>query len=168
LLKFLLPEEPKRDGGGSPTEELGSDDAVQHNNHTNGGSGDGSLDEEDDDWAPVDETTTKLDGKLSSAMGKLVIDSDMDKPLQDRLDMLHEFFVNAKKDGSIYVSFSFLSFFLFVWLIVSIVAGLEEDGQRGRATGVEDEGSPPAGERALRRRRGGPDQEQPSAPDSLL
>jgi len=93
----------KRDGGGSPTEELGANDGNHTTNHTNGGRGDGSLDdEEDDDWAPVDDSTIKLDGKLSSAVGKLVIDSDMDKPLQDRLDMLHEFFVDAKKDGSIY------------------------------------------------------------------
>lgn len=113
MVNFSLPEAgEKREGGGSPTEELGADDGNHTiNNHMNGGSGDGSLDEEDDDWAPVDESVAKLDGKLSSAVGKLVIDSDMEKPLQDRLDMLHEFFVEAKKDGSIYVS----SFDLPVW-----------------------------------------------------
>jgi len=95
------PESKEKNGGGSPTEDLGTDEAVLHTtNHTNGGSGDGSFDDEDD-WAPED-SIAKLDGKLSSAVGKLVIDSDMDKPLQDRLDMLHEFFVRAKEDGFIH------------------------------------------------------------------
>lgn len=54
--------------------------------------------EDDDDWAPEPITENE---KLSAQIGKLIIDKDLDKTLDERLDMLHHYFINAKKDGSI-------------------------------------------------------------------
>uniref|UniRef100_A0A7E4VW41 W2 domain-containing protein n=1 Tax=Panagrellus redivivus TaxID=6233 RepID=A0A7E4VW41_PANRE len=53
-------------------------------------------DDDDGDWAEPLETEA-----LSAHIGKLVIDKDLDKSVDDRLDMLHAFFIKAKKDGSI-------------------------------------------------------------------
>lgn len=57
---------------------------------------------DDDDWAPEPISETE---KLSSQVGKLIIDKDLDKTTEERLDMLHQFFIKAKKDGSITVIF---------------------------------------------------------------
>jgi len=52
--------------------------------------------EEDDDWAPEPEQD-KLNGEIS----KLVIHSDLEKPIEERLDMLNQYFVKAKEAGSL-------------------------------------------------------------------
>uniref|UniRef100_A0A7E4VVD1 Eukaryotic translation initiation factor 5 n=1 Tax=Panagrellus redivivus TaxID=6233 RepID=A0A7E4VVD1_PANRE len=61
-------------------------------------------DDDDDDWAePTQEEV------LTSHIGKLVIDKDLDKSVDERLDMLHQFFIKAKKDGSIKDSLKMLN-----------------------------------------------------------
>lgn len=52
---------------------------------------------DDDDWCPVEEEQIAV----TSAIGKLVIDKDLDKPIEDRLDMLYHFIKEAKKNGTI-------------------------------------------------------------------
>lgn len=92
--KILLEE--KHDGSGSPAgeEEATEEQTVQEN-----GSGN---DEDDDEWAPEPMEDPE---KLSTQIGKLVLDKDLDKPENDRLDMLEQFFIKAKKDGTIQVIF---------------------------------------------------------------
>uniref|UniRef100_A0AC34R287 Eukaryotic translation initiation factor 5 n=1 Tax=Panagrolaimus sp. JU765 TaxID=591449 RepID=A0AC34R287_9BILA len=53
-------------------------------------------DDEDDDWAEPTE-----DEKLSANIEKLVISKDLNKSVEDRLDMLHQFFIACKKDGTL-------------------------------------------------------------------
>lgn len=52
--------------------------------------------DEDDDWAPETE-----EEKLSSGVGKLVISADLDKPIEQRLDMLHNYFQDKKEKNDI-------------------------------------------------------------------
>ena len=61
----------------------------------------GSVVPNDEDWA------SEANGEqheLSSQLGKLVIDKDLEKTVTERLDMLLEYFQRAKKDGSICVT----------------------------------------------------------------
>lgn len=58
--------------------------------------GEPADEEDDDDWAPEPEQE-KLNGEIS----KLVIDSDLDKPIEERLDMLHQYIVKAKDTNSV-------------------------------------------------------------------
>jgi translation initiation factor 5 len=85
------PEPTKENGNGSPTEENGGLEFDLPPTNV-------VADEDDDDWAPepVEETE-----KLSAQIGKLVIDKDLEKPVEERLDMLHEFFIKAKEEGTI-------------------------------------------------------------------
>jgi len=101
LSTFILKNPPPVEGSEPESKEsvspAGEDLGTTVIAIANGGSGDCTLnEEEDDDWAPVDSTTM-----LSPLVRKMAIDADMDRPLQDRLDMLHQFFMDAKKDGSI-------------------------------------------------------------------
>lgn len=103
--KIYFPEE-KRDSG-SPVGENGFSDEIQApadiGNETNGV-------DDDDDWEP--EPLTEAE-KLSAQVGKLIVDKDLDKSVEERLDMLHQYFIQAKKDGTIYVNiwvFSFINF----------------------------------------------------------
>ncbi|CAI2353495.1 unnamed protein product [Caenorhabditis sp. 36 PRJEB53466] len=57
-----------------------------------------SNDDEDDDWEPE---PIEPNGMLSAGMGKLVLDKDLEKSEEQRLDMLHTFFVKAKDEGRI-------------------------------------------------------------------
>jgi translation initiation factor 5 len=54
------------------------------------------LDDDDDDWAPE-----PVAGELSAQIGKLVIDQDLDKSVEDRLQMLHDYFKQQKEAGSL-------------------------------------------------------------------
>lgn len=58
-----------------------------------------SNDDDDDDWLPEEEEVPNT--KLAAGIGKLVIDKDLDKSIEERLDMLHRFFVEAKEKGTI-------------------------------------------------------------------
>ena len=68
----------------------------------------GSVVPNDEDWAS--EANGEQHG-LSSQLGKLVIDKDLEKTVTERLDMLLEYFQRAKKDGSICVT-NFLYIFI--------------------------------------------------------
>lgn len=57
-----------------------------------------SNDDDDDDWEPE---PVEPNGMLSTGMGKLVLDKDLEKSEEQRLDMLHNFFVKAKDEGRI-------------------------------------------------------------------
>lgn len=101
LSTFILKNPPPTEGsetenkekadGGSPLGENGDETAPQD---TNGK----EVDDDDEDWAPE---PTEESEKLSAQIGKLVIDKDLDKPVEERLDMLHQFFIKAKKEGTI-------------------------------------------------------------------
>jgi len=54
--------------------------------------------EADDDWAPEPTDAPDL---LPSQIGKLVIVKDLEKTMDERLDMLHSFFIAARNDCSI-------------------------------------------------------------------
>ncbi|CAL2044451.1 hypothetical protein CAEBREN_20856 [Caenorhabditis brenneri] len=57
-----------------------------------------SNDDDDDDWEPE---PVEPNGMLSTGMGKLVLDKDLEKSEEQRLDMLHNFFLKAKDEGRI-------------------------------------------------------------------
>nr|CAD2162886.1 unnamed protein product [Meloidogyne enterolobii] len=86
---------------GSPPTEAGEDGNLEEDNGTVNGAvrgGSGSLDEEDDDdWAPEVIEAEKLSGEMS----KMVVDKDLDKSIDDRLDMLLAYFQQALNDGTI-------------------------------------------------------------------
>uniref|UniRef100_A0AC35U2A1 Eukaryotic translation initiation factor 5 n=1 Tax=Rhabditophanes sp. KR3021 TaxID=114890 RepID=A0AC35U2A1_9BILA len=54
--------------------------------------------EDDDNWAPE---PVECDTNVSAAIGKLIISADLDKSIEERLDMLYEFMKKAKADGTI-------------------------------------------------------------------
>lgn len=85
-------ETNERTDGGSPTEEFGGVNGT--NGETNGKTG--STDE-DDDWAPEPTEQEKLEAGIS----KLVIDNDLEKKIEDRLDMLHQYFLKEKNKGDL-------------------------------------------------------------------
>ncbi|KAI6190031.1 Eukaryotic translation initiation factor 5 [Aphelenchoides bicaudatus] len=82
----------KREGG-SPTEEVGMNGAEIEVN----GKALSAETEDDDDWAEPENDQEKLGAQIS----KLVIDQDLDKPIEERLDMLYQYFVKAKESGSL-------------------------------------------------------------------
>lgn len=50
----------------------------------------------DDDWAPP-----PVNEELDSKIQKLIIDRDLDKSVEERLDLLHQYFVKAKESDSL-------------------------------------------------------------------
>lgn len=95
VYKFL---EERRENGSPNGENNGGDEnliCLDNNFHSNGNNG---FDE--DDWAPLPKEEQE---KLSSQIGKLVLDRDLEKSVEERLDMLHAFFIKAKKVGTIQV-----------------------------------------------------------------
>jgi translation initiation factor 5 len=84
-------EGEKKQNGGSPVEDKNGFDFSKEN-HDNSD----DLDDDDGDWAVPEEGEV-----LTPHIGKLVIDKDLDKSTDERLDMLHQFFVKAKKDNAI-------------------------------------------------------------------
>ncbi|TKR69914.1 hypothetical protein L596_022005 [Steinernema carpocapsae] len=64
------------------------------NNERDGGFENGSSDDVDD-WEPE---PFDNDDKVSAQIGKLIISKDLEKPTEERLDMLHQYFIAAKKD----------------------------------------------------------------------
>lgn len=86
--------EDKRDGGeGSPTEETGLNGGEIE---VNGKTLSAEVIDDDDDWAPE-----PVIDQLNSNIGKLIIDKDLDKSVEERLDMLHQYFVKAKENNSL-------------------------------------------------------------------
>uniref|UniRef100_A0A183BJV6 Eukaryotic translation initiation factor 5 n=1 Tax=Globodera pallida TaxID=36090 RepID=A0A183BJV6_GLOPA len=88
-------EKDGKNDNGVPTEEANETAAVVENALicdavSNGG--------DDEDWAPE---PAEEEEKLSSQIGKLVIDKDLDKSVEERLDLLHQFFLKAVKNNTI-------------------------------------------------------------------
>ncbi|MFH4983262.1 hypothetical protein AB6A40_009971 [Gnathostoma spinigerum] len=98
LSTFILKNPPKKDEkkeNGSGNEEEKIDGEVVSDKDANAvGSG---TDDIDDDWAdPVEGG-----GVVSAQIGKLIISKDLEKPVEERLDMLHQYFLKAKADGTL-------------------------------------------------------------------
>ncbi|KAI6213445.1 Eukaryotic translation initiation factor 5 [Aphelenchoides besseyi] len=88
------PETKERQEGGSPTEEFG----LNGSNAEQNGKAASEENEDDDDWAP--EPLSEQE-KLSAQIGKLVIDNDLEKSIEERLDMLHQYFLKAKNEDNL-------------------------------------------------------------------
>jgi translation initiation factor 5 len=81
-------ENEKKENGGSPIDDRNNGFEFKENHNS---------DELDDDWAEPEEG----EEKITDTIGKLIIHKDLEKSVDDRLDMLHQFFVKAKKDNTI-------------------------------------------------------------------
>uniref|UniRef100_A0A914WNN3 Eukaryotic translation initiation factor 5 n=1 Tax=Plectus sambesii TaxID=2011161 RepID=A0A914WNN3_9BILA len=105
LVTFILKNPPPKPDdmsavkkeNGTPTEENGDSDT--HENGGTRGSSDGGDDDEDDDWAP--EPVENGDKVVSGQMARLTMNKDLDKSVEERLDMLHAFFLKAKKENTL-------------------------------------------------------------------
>lgn len=77
-------------------------DAQEDGNDSKHGSSSGDdiqvQDDDDDDWAEAPEIDAD---KLAAGVGKLVISADLEKSIDERLDMLHTFFQEKKKKDAI-------------------------------------------------------------------
>ncbi|KAK0408362.1 hypothetical protein QR680_003909 [Steinernema hermaphroditum] len=90
LSAFIIknpPKSEKKHKGNSKSDENGNE-----NDHFENG----SSDDVEEDWEPE---PFDNDEKVSAQIGKLIISKDLDKPIEERLDMLHQYFLNAKKEG---------------------------------------------------------------------
>ncbi|VDK42855.1 unnamed protein product [Anisakis simplex] len=103
LSTFIMKNPPKNNNESSREKKDGSED-----NLIDGGdnvasdkdvNGSGS-DEVDEDWAEPNEEELGLN-QVSSQIGKLIISKDLEKSIEERLDMLHQFFIDAKRNGTI-------------------------------------------------------------------
>uniref|UniRef100_A0A183DSL6 Eukaryotic translation initiation factor 5 n=1 Tax=Gongylonema pulchrum TaxID=637853 RepID=A0A183DSL6_9BILA len=94
-------KEKKENGNGGSSDNSIIDGEILSDKDLNG-----SLsDEVDDDWAePLEDPTAKV----SAQIGKLIINKDLDKPIEERLDMLHQYFLKAKANGTLQDSKSLL------------------------------------------------------------
>lgn len=103
LSTFIMKNPPKIDVDFSKAEEKngkktsGADAAAANDLIHNSDKG-SSNDDDDDDWEPE---PVEPNGMLSAGMGKLVLDKDLEKSEEQRLDMLHNFFLKAKEEGRI-------------------------------------------------------------------
>lgn len=88
-------KEKKENGSNSPDDSAADGDAANSDKDVNGSASD---DLDNDDWAePLEDPV----GAVSAQIGKLIISKDLDKSLDERLDMLHQFFLNAKARGAL-------------------------------------------------------------------
>ncbi|VIO98069.1 eukaryotic translation initiation factor 5, putative [Brugia malayi] len=87
-------EKEKKEGGNNgSTDNSVVDGEMPSDKDVNGS----ASDDVDDDWAePIDDPA----GGVSAQIGKLIISRDLDKPIEERLDMLHQYFLKAKADGT--------------------------------------------------------------------
>uniref|UniRef100_A0A1I7VRF7 Eukaryotic translation initiation factor 5 n=1 Tax=Loa loa TaxID=7209 RepID=A0A1I7VRF7_LOALO len=88
-------EKEKKEGGNSgSTDNSVIDGEIPSDKDLNGSASDNL----DDDWAePIEDPA----GGVSAQIGKLIISRDLDKPIEERLDMLHQYFLKAKADGTL-------------------------------------------------------------------
>uniref|UniRef100_A0A1I7XFG9 Eukaryotic translation initiation factor 5 n=1 Tax=Heterorhabditis bacteriophora TaxID=37862 RepID=A0A1I7XFG9_HETBA len=100
LSTFILKHPPKIEVDFSKAKENGNGHAskVEDTHVAADLNGDRSSNDDEDDWAP---DPVEDEGKLASGIGKLVLDKDLEKSVEDRLDMLHRFFINAKQENRI-------------------------------------------------------------------
>ncbi|VDO26619.1 unnamed protein product [Onchocerca flexuosa] len=84
-------KEKKENGNSGSTDNSIIDGEIPSDKELNGS----ASDDIDDDWAePIDDPA----GGVSAQIGKLIISRDLDKPIEERLDMLHECMLqNSKK-----------------------------------------------------------------------
>uniref|UniRef100_A0A8R1Y0Z8 Eukaryotic translation initiation factor 5 n=1 Tax=Onchocerca volvulus TaxID=6282 RepID=A0A8R1Y0Z8_ONCVO len=85
-------KEKKENGNSGSTDNSIIDGEIPSDKELNGS----ASDDIDDDWAePIDDVA----GGVSAQIGKLIISRDLDKPIEERLDMLHErrMLQNSKK-----------------------------------------------------------------------
>ncbi|KHN83070.1 Eukaryotic translation initiation factor 5 [Toxocara canis] len=108
LSTFIMKNPPKNDdkekkeNGGSTPEEGVIDGEILSDKDMNGS----GSDDLDDDWAePMEDAA----GQVSAQIGKLIISKDLEKPVEERLDMLHQYFLKAKADGTLQDSKSLLN-----------------------------------------------------------
>lgn len=98
---------------------------VQSNLHLidfQNGSGSDDL---DDDWAePMEDAA----GQVSAQIGKLIISKDLEKPVEERLDMLHQYFLKAKADGTLQVILKSFLYFALIFTSFSISSLKESAG----------------------------------------
>ncbi|VDN86143.1 unnamed protein product, partial [Brugia pahangi] len=86
-------EKEKKEGGNNGSTDNSVIDGEMPSDKDNGS----ASDDVDDDWAePIDDPA----GGVSAQIGKLIISRDLDKPIEERLDMLHQYFLKAKADGT--------------------------------------------------------------------
>ncbi|VDM97981.1 unnamed protein product [Thelazia callipaeda] len=87
-------EKEKKENGSGSTEDSVADGEILSDKDVNGS----ASDDLDDDWAePMSDPT----GCVSAQIGKLIISKDLDKPIEERLDMLHQYFLACKSDGTL-------------------------------------------------------------------
>uniref|UniRef100_A0AAF5PUR0 Eukaryotic translation initiation factor 5 n=1 Tax=Wuchereria bancrofti TaxID=6293 RepID=A0AAF5PUR0_WUCBA len=87
-------EKEKKEGGNNGSTDNSVIDGEMPSDKDLNGS---VSDDVDDDWAePIDDPA----GGVSAQIGKLIISRDLDKPIEERLDMLHQYFLKAKADGT--------------------------------------------------------------------
>lgn len=101
LSTFIMKNPPKIDVDFSKAEEKNgkkTSDAAATNDIIHNSDKGSSNDDDDDDWEPE---PVEPNGMLSAGMGKLVLDKDLEKSEEQRLDMLHNYFVKAKAEGRI-------------------------------------------------------------------
>lgn len=72
--------------------------AKENGDGSNGDKSSNDDEEDDDDWAPE---PVGEEAKLTSGIGKLVLDKDLDKSLEERLDMLHQFIIKMREENQI-------------------------------------------------------------------
>jgi translation initiation factor 5 len=84
--------EDSKDKPGSPTQDI--EIAPDEPKNEKAPSAD---DDDDDDWAP--DLVSQTNG-LEDNIRKLVIDPDLEKSVEERLDMLHNYFIKAKDAGT--------------------------------------------------------------------
>jgi len=110
LSTFILKNPPKLDpevaakrpaaenGGGSPAEENvdGLGEIVVNEN----GIMRANSEDDDDDWAPEPDENIHHT-IVTGEMAKLTMNKDLEKSVEERLDMLHSFFIAAKQNGDI-------------------------------------------------------------------
>ncbi|VDO55642.1 unnamed protein product [Haemonchus placei] len=101
LSTYILKNPPKVEVDFSKDKQQNGNGHVKEDDFSVDSNGDknSSNDDDDDDWAPEEDEAPNT--KLAAGIGKLVIDKDLDKSIEERLDMLHRFFVEAKEKGTI-------------------------------------------------------------------
>lgn len=86
----------KKEGSGSP-EQNGKENVGFDFDHHENGVDRGSDDFDDDDWAD-DDSTRKLE--LTGAMAALAMNPDLDRPIEERLDMFYNYLMKAKTEAN--------------------------------------------------------------------
>lgn len=94
---FILKNPPPSENGEEEKKDHSPSEDAPEGIDLNGAQKIVVKEDDDDDWAePLAETE-----KLSAQIGKLVIDQDLEKSIEERLDMLHQFFINVRDNNQL-------------------------------------------------------------------